>query len=420
MAFLNKAPIYLLGSLLNAGIPVLLLPVLTRVLTPTDYGHIAMFSAAVSAFGALAGLSVHGAVWVRYFDRSKQELAEYISTCLIILLASIGALTLIVLFFQRPLIWVTGLDFTWLLMAIAVAACQFVISVRLTLWQVAGNAVAYGSFQSAQGLVDAALSLTFVLLIYASWQSRVAAIILTAMLAATGAVVLLSNAGMLTAPRKWRSDAQNALGFGVPLIPHAIGTMLIATSDRFIVNAVAGTTAVGTYTVAMQVASAVGVLGVAFNKAFGPWLFKRLSENSLSANRSIVKTIYSAMFAVVLIAVIFSAVGKMLFPILLGSEFYGIYILVLLMSLGFAFHTCYLLVAGFIFYAEKTRILSIITASCGLINIATTFLLTFYFGLIGAAISFLAINIFFFLMSWLAASQLRIMPWFEIWHRNPA
>ena len=81
----GNAAIYLGANILNAGIPFLLLPILTRVLTPADYGTVAMFGIVLSVLGAFTGLSVHGAIGVRYFQLGKKELSEYVGTCVGIL-----------------------------------------------------------------------------------------------------------------------------------------------------------------------------------------------------------------------------------------------------------------------------------------------------------------------------------------------
>ena len=90
---LGKAGIFLFANIVNAAIPFLLLPILTRVLTPADYGVVAMFSIMVSIFGALTGLSVHGAIGVRYFELDRKALARYVADCVTILCVS----TLVVL-----------------------------------------------------------------------------------------------------------------------------------------------------------------------------------------------------------------------------------------------------------------------------------------------------------------------------------
>jgi O-antigen/teichoic acid export membrane protein len=64
----GKAGIFLGANIVSAGIPFLLLPFLTKALTPSDYGIVAMFGVMVNVFGTLTGLSVHGAIGVRYFE----------------------------------------------------------------------------------------------------------------------------------------------------------------------------------------------------------------------------------------------------------------------------------------------------------------------------------------------------------------
>ena len=75
----GNAAIYLGANILNAGIPFLLLPILTRVLTPADYGTVAMFGIVLSVLGAFTGLSVHGAIGVRYFSWIKGRLQSMLA-----------------------------------------------------------------------------------------------------------------------------------------------------------------------------------------------------------------------------------------------------------------------------------------------------------------------------------------------------
>ncbi|HVL01538.1 MAG TPA: oligosaccharide flippase family protein, partial [Dongiaceae bacterium] len=92
--------IYLIASVINAAIPFLLLPVLTRYLEPAEYGEVAVFQVWVSMIGALCGLSVHGAAGRKYYDfdeGSENHLGEFIVACVCLLVLSTAALTLMVL-----------------------------------------------------------------------------------------------------------------------------------------------------------------------------------------------------------------------------------------------------------------------------------------------------------------------------------
>ena len=92
---LHNAGIYGLANVAVAGVPFLMLPVLTRYLDNESYGMIGMFSLCVSIFSILVGFSSHGSLLVRYGNYGKTGMVSYISSMLLVLL--FGTLTLLVL-----------------------------------------------------------------------------------------------------------------------------------------------------------------------------------------------------------------------------------------------------------------------------------------------------------------------------------
>lgn len=169
----GNAAIYLGANILNAAIPFLLLPVLTRVLTPADYGVVAMFGIVLSVLGAFTGLSVHGAIGVRYFQMQKNGLAEYVGACVGILVLSTSLILILMALFGTWISKITGVPQDWLLVAVLLSGLQFLGNIRLSLWQVGGNATLYGFFQITQSLLNAGFSLFLVLLVGLAWQGRV-------------------------------------------------------------------------------------------------------------------------------------------------------------------------------------------------------------------------------------------------------
>ena len=82
---LKNSFIYILGDVLNKAVPFFMLPILTRYLTPEDYGIIATFTVLVSFLMVFTGLSIHGSISVNFFKMEKEELKIFIGNCLIIL-----------------------------------------------------------------------------------------------------------------------------------------------------------------------------------------------------------------------------------------------------------------------------------------------------------------------------------------------
>lgn len=414
----GTASIYLLTSALNAAIPFLLLPVLTRVLSPADYGIVAMFGLMLAVFGAFTGINVHGAISVRYFQLGKEELAAYVSTCLTILGASTAATGLVVVLAGSWLSELTSVPADWLLVAVAVAGLQFLINVRLSLWQVTGRARAYGALVLSQGLANAAASLLLVLVVAMGWQGRVLGQVLAAALCAAIAVWHLARSDFIRPPVQWREHAADALKFGIPLVPHVIGGLLIVAADRFVIVNLLGTAEAGIYMVALQVAQVIGFATDSFNKAYAPWLMKRLATGESSPRLAIVRGTY-VYFAVVLAAAwLYGALAPSLLEVLVGGSFRAAGPLVVYLALGFAFGGCYFMVTSYIFFESRTGLIALVTFTSGLINILLSVLLVGRYGLEGAAFAFMVSNALTFTATWWMAQRVHPMPWLRALRAN--
>ena len=65
--------IYACAFAVAGATPFLLLPVLTRHLSPAQFGEVTSFLMVTALLGNLAGLSAHGFVTVRYFKTARAQ-----------------------------------------------------------------------------------------------------------------------------------------------------------------------------------------------------------------------------------------------------------------------------------------------------------------------------------------------------------
>src|SRR5688572_13090559 len=232
--------------------PLLLLPVLTRELSPPDYGVVAMFGIFLSIFGAFTGLSVHGAIGVRYFQLDSRALAEYVGSCIIILVIATAAMLLVVTALGTELERVSGVPTAWLLVAVVISGLQVLGAIRLSLWQAAKQAAKYGAFQISQSLLNGGLSLLLVLAAGLGWRGRVLGQVAAIALFSVVAFCLLRVDGLVAKSRAWREQSRDAIKFGVPLIPHVLGALATATAGQTIVMNMFGAAETGLYVVGAQ------------------------------------------------------------------------------------------------------------------------------------------------------------------------
>ena len=74
-SFLADSSIYLTGTSVSAIVPILILPIITRYLTPSDYGIYAIFILFGSVTSGLLSFGLKAATYRFYFE--YQQLGDY-------------------------------------------------------------------------------------------------------------------------------------------------------------------------------------------------------------------------------------------------------------------------------------------------------------------------------------------------------
>lgn len=410
----GNATIYLGANIVNAAIPFLLLPILTRVLTPIDYGIVAMFGVVASILNSFTGLSVHNAVGVRYFQLESQSVAEYVGACLTILCASTALVFAVVAILGHWLAEVTQVPRYWLLVAVVMSGSQFVINVRLSLWQAQRKALLFGTMQVAQSIANAGISLYLVIVMKMAWEGRVLGQVVAMTTFMGLGVYSLLKCSEIKRPTAFARDVRDALKFGVPLIPHVCGGFLVGVADRFVVSEMLGIADVGVYSVAFQLGMVLKLVSDAFVKSYGPWLYERLQEESSNSKLVVVGASYLSCALFMVIAVLANAVLKYFFEYIVGREFYAALDIVLPFLLGQAFKGMYFTVSNFYFFSSRTHYLSAITLGSGIFGVGASICFVPSLGLAGAAYGFLLGNFLCFVLAWYFSGRMFAMPWLSV------
>lgn len=406
----RNAGIYGGTSVLNAAIPFLIMPILTRYMSPVDYGLVSMFTVMVTLVSPVVGISTQSAISRQYFKRDTVNLSEYVTSCFLLLLVSSLIVTLCFFFLSEPISEIAEFPKNWLWTIILVSCCNFIISVITTLWQVQAKALYYGKFQVAQTLLNVLLTLLLVVVFQYTWKGRIQAQVITATLfALLGGIILIKQKWVGLTVRK--EYIQHALKFGLPLIPHTIGAVVMTMSDRLFITNMVGLNETGLYAVGYAFGSIIGFIENSFNLAYVPWLFEQLNKKDESLKRKIVKFTYAYFIIIISIAVLMSLLGPWFLSFFVGEKFLGATDFVLWIALSFAFSGMYKMVVNYIFYVEKTKVLAWITFASALLNLPLNYFLIKAFGAIGAAMATAMVSVIFFVLTWMLSSRYYQMPW---------
>ena len=410
----SGSSIYLISNILAAAIPFAILPILTRYLSPAEYGQIAIFQTLLTGLGAFIGISAQGIAGVKYYDNkmTQQEQRYFIGSCFMVLAATSLLSLLVVLIFKQQLIAWLNIEVHWLVLSVFVTTAGFVATMRLNQWQVRKQAVKYGTFLVSQSVLNLVLSLLLVVYFLQGADGRILVICVSTLVFSVVAGMLLYKDDIVAFA--WKPGyIREIVNFGVPLMPHVIGNFLLLSVDRFVINEKLGMTEVGIYMVAVQLVSILALLFDSFHNAYVPWLYEKLKSNSFLQNQQLVKWTYIYFLALLLIAALSFLVGPTVLVIIAGDKYKSASDFIGWLVLGQIFGGMYLMVTAYIFFSQKTGLLSVLTITSGLVNVGLMIFLINIMDVKGAAIAFAASMAIKFLLTWYVAQLRHPMPWFN-------
>ena len=407
----GNSAVYVAAAALNATIPFLLLPLLTRWLGPAEFGLVGVFLALVNVATVLVGLSAHGLLSVTYFRHGVEQIPALVGACMRLL--CITALPLVAAFvlFARPLQHVTGITVTWGWTIVVTAAAQFVVGIGLAVWQAREQAKRCAAVQVGYSASAAMLTVLLVGAAGWRWEGRVGAQVVAATAFALLTFALLRRDHLL----RWRETGgaplRAALRFGLPLVPHSLAAVVMISADRLALSGLGGPEAVGHYFAAFQIAAVLTVAAAAVNQAWVPWLYRRLASPTPQALRDVVRATYRLYGALLAAATVLSLAAPWLIYRIAGPGFDPAVNVLRWLAPAAALSGMYYFVTGYLFYAGRTGVLSAITVSCAGLQVGLILALVPHFGAEGAAAATLVSAFAYWLAIWWAASLAVPMPW---------
>ncbi|MBP3819491.1 MAG: oligosaccharide flippase family protein [Butyrivibrio sp.] len=414
----RNAGIYGMGHIFNAAIPFLLMPIMTRYLTPEDYGITAMLAVLMGIYTPFVGLNLNGYVSVAYF-KNREHFSLILSTAFGILVVSLCIVSIITFVGKGPIASLSLFPEDWLWVVIFLCMTNFFVTILQNVQQVQGHAKQYTIIQLSQTFMNLILSLFFVVVLSMNWQGRILAQVATGMVFMFLTVILLKRWELLK-PVFSKSFARKGLAFGIPMIPHALCGFFVLAADRLFISNMIGLGEVGIFSVGYSLGKAIELLGTSFNKAYSPWLYEKLrafDEGRSNEQRKLVKYSYLCMMGFIIIAMIYSLFMPVFLSVFVGEKFQGASVYIFGFALASALNAVYYIVVNYIFYQQKTQYLALITFGSGVLHIGITYLMIKAWGAVGAAYAALVTQTIMTIGTWWLSNRVYPMPW-KIWRRG--
>ena len=402
---------YTLVNIINKGIPFLLLPLLTNFLTPEDYGILTNIESLLVVTVTLVGINLSSAI-SRQYVKEGVDMKSYIITTFRVILVSFLAVTLIYAALADLIFEFTAIPKEVIYFVSFYAILDNIMEALLAFWRMEDKPFRYGALRVSRTVIELIISVVLVVVMKYDWFGRFTGIYLAGIAGGLFALFYFIKQGYLRASYE-KTYRRHFLKYGMPLIPHSISGVLIFYSDKIAITKLLGVAENGVYSVAFTIGMAISLLQNSFNQAWVPWLFKKLALDSDEENKKLVKITYGYMAVMLLMVILLWLLAPVIYMVI-GDDFSDGVGIVAIVGLGFAFNGMYKMMINYVFYAEKTKIISIMTISLAAFNIGLNIIFIKMYGIIGSAYASALTFFVQFMVAWFISQKVHPMPWFKL------
>jgi O-antigen/teichoic acid export membrane protein len=407
---LRSFSIYFVCTLLNQAIGFLLLPVFTRYLTPQDYGTLSLVTNGITVFSLLIMVGADGAVRREFYRAKGRDYAGFLSSAF---LTTVCAFSVVLLLSFLISFWIeslAGIPRKWLLLSPVIGFAAVSPAILLGQLRVNQEAGWFGLFSISMTLANLGLGLWLVVGRGMGYEGRLYSLLGSGLLFSAVALLVLHRKQLLVRTVRW-AHASASLRYGLPIIPHQLGALVISFADRFFIAGMVSLSEAGIYHVGYTIGSVVAVVESTFSFAFTPYLFERLKEDTDAARRSVVRMSYLFLAGLAGCVALLYLSSEILFARIVGPQFAAGKTYVLWIAIAYFFSGCYKMVVGYIFFSSKTIYLTYLAILNVAVSVSLNYLLIKRWGAVGAAWSTLLSFLLMFLVTAWLSQRLIPMPW---------
>jgi len=403
--------IYGVAELANNALAFLLVPVYTRLLSPSQYGILEVFNRTLEVLGIFAGVGIGMAALRSYFGREEGEGVEAV--------------------FSTAMIFALGNSF-WIAVVLALAAgemSQRLLGTRAyaplfrltfcilifeqgfglvrTYLKATNRPVAFSVLSVSKYAVTLGLIIASLL-----YRGREVKFVLLATLAANvlyfipSGIVMLSKIGLSVS---WPA-LKRMVVFGVPFVPGGVLLFILNSSDRFFLIAMVGQEQAGLYALGYRIALVpIMLLLGSFQAAWGPFMMEK--GETPEGPRLFAKVLSYLIAAYCALSLVLALFAKEVIQVMAAPSFVASYVIIPVVLLAYAFWVVSIVFDAGIYITRKTAYKPLLLAAGAVTNIGLNLLLIPRFGMMGAAYATAVGFLVFVILTYVVSMRLYPVPY---------
>lgn len=381
--------IYGVGGGLSRAIPFFLLPVYTRIFSPTDYGNIEFMTVIVSLITAIIVLGMDSAQSFFFYEQKKEgkvEQAKVVSSILEWRLIW-GTLTILISGLTAPILNNIFFDgkLNWIYFAVAFTQGLFssLMLQSIEILRLLYRPIPYVIIGLLNSLISASLILIFVIIFKQGILGYfIGNLIASAIVAIIGWYIVRDYINLNKLHTSWWGKL---LRFGAPLLPAELAYFAMSTMDRWFIKTYHPADELGFYAVGAKFAIIFTLIIETFRKAWWPIAMDSMHSKDGEYTFRLIGKLYVGVGVGCIILI--NSIVPWLVKWLTAPAYHGVWPIISILFWQSLFYGFYLIGSAGIWKAKKTYITAYLITGAALINLILNYLLVPKYGGIAAAIS---------------------------------
>lgn len=383
----KNSMIYGVGKVLTRFINLLLLPLFTAYLTPSDYGVLALLALLSFVAHPVFSLGLSAAMGPSYFQgNNAQQKSRTIWTSFLILLGSVTILIIIAWLFphQLSMIALQSPEYGHLV-SLTLTGCGInILSTPFThRIQFEERAQAFVLITLIAALISIALSVIAVVLL--GWGVK--GMVISQLLGHAIHFLIFFIAGARETIFCYSKPiARELLRLGIPLVPSFAFLFILLQSNRYILQWFEGLEQVGIYSVGFNIGMVMAVAVSAVSTAWYPFFMSYMEkQNEAEVLFGRIFTYYVYLFGT--LCMLFFIGAKLVVLIMTQPDFHGAYVVVGFAASAQFFMGVFNMFLPGMYYTKEVRYVALVQGLAAFVSVMINIVMIRWAGLFGAAIA---------------------------------
>lgn len=369
---------FLICSFFQKGISIITTPIFTRILSTAEYGKFSVFNSWMQIIAPVISLNLFSGVYSQGIIKFEDDRDRYSSSLQGLSLVLISSWLIIYLIFRDTFnslfLLTTGQMLALILMVWASGCFSF--------WSMDQRAdFKYKKLVAITVAVSIFQPLVGIILVLNSQDKVTARIIGMAAVQLffyIGAFIYQMFRGKQFFSKYYWSYA---LKFNLPLLPHYLSLTVLSSSDRIMINNIAGSDKAGIYNLAYSVSLIMTIFNTALLQTIEPWIYRKLKDNKID---EISKVAYPCFVIISGLNILLILFAPEVIAVFAPKEYHEAIWIVPSVALSVFFMFLYSFFATFEFYYEKTKYIAAATVGGAILNIGLNYVFIHQYGYIAA------------------------------------